>query len=517
MYPYLDRIIEMEARLKRLIAVLESNPTLDELILAQADAIPLTEYMQGEWIEDYEADEQGLIPKDLHRGVLSQDLLYDAVCDNDRILRELLSRKTASLTNGEIIAAAKAQSAIDLSCNPEDFSGENRIVISKPNDRAHRYLKLPFDLNLVSYGDNVVASCSEAAAPIALDYINSYPIEHLFETPNLNVLAERLSPLGLKPCFMAEYFLPDTAKILPKPIPYKTKLLTRLDFEDLYLPEWSNALCKQRKHLDILGIGAYDGKKLIGLAACSADCEAMWQIGIDVLPEYRRQGIAQHLTSSLALEILSRGKVPYYCAAWSNIKSVRNAIACGFKPAWVEHTAKPAEAVDKMNNIFSLETERLAFRKWHPSDAERLFALASDPKVGPACGWLPHKSVEESAETVKNILSGEHCYALVLKETDEIVGCIDCFKNGDGNREIGYWLGSEYWGRGLMPEAVKELLRFCFEELGYTEVWCGHFEQNHRSKGVIEKCGFTLSHIEPEKYQEALDENVTVYMYLIKK
>ena len=75
----------------------------------------------------------------------------------------------------------------------------------------------------------------------------------------------------------------------------------------------------------------------------------MWQIGVDVLPEYRREGIASALTSRLALEILERGKVPFYCAAWCNVKSVRNAIKSGFRPAWVEMTAKPAAYVENMN------------------------------------------------------------------------------------------------------------------------------------------------------------------------
>ena len=95
--------------------------------------------------------------------------------------------------------------------------------------------------------------------------------------------------------------------------------------------------------------GAYDGETLVGFAACSADCEDMWQIGVDVLPEYRREGIASALTSRLALEILERGKVPFYCAAWCNVKSVRNAIKSGFRPAWVEMTAKPAAYVENMN------------------------------------------------------------------------------------------------------------------------------------------------------------------------
>ena len=70
---------------------------------------------------------------------------------------------------------------------------------------------------------------------------------------------------------------------------------------------------------------------------------------MDVLPAYWRRWIAAALTSRLALEILARGKVPFYCAAWSNVKSVRNAVKSGFRPAWVELTAKPAAYVEKLN------------------------------------------------------------------------------------------------------------------------------------------------------------------------
>lgn len=119
--------------------------------------------------------------------------------------------------------------------------------------------------------------------------------------------------------------------------------------EDLYLPMWGNALCADRKELDVLGVGAYDGEKLVGLAACSADCDNMWQIGVDVLPEYRRMGIASSLTSNLAIEIIERGKVPFYCCAWSNLKSVKNALRSGFVPGWVEMTVKAASLVDEMN------------------------------------------------------------------------------------------------------------------------------------------------------------------------
>ena len=90
----------------------------------------------------------------------------------------------------------------------------------------------------------------------------------------------------------------------------------------------------------MLGVGAYDGEKLVGLAACSADCPDMWQIGIDVLPEYRRLGIASALTNRLARAIFLRGKIPFYAAAWANVRSVKNAFRSGFRPAWVALAAK---------------------------------------------------------------------------------------------------------------------------------------------------------------------------------
>ena len=254
------------------------------------------------------------------------------------------------MTNQEILKIAMAQSAIDLCATPDDFEkSENVVVTSRESEGARRYLKLPFSCQLVSYGNNVVASVSPEFREIAENYINKYPVEHLFETPHLHALNEKLMEKGPKICFMAEYFLPDVDVLRALDCKYELRLLTQNDFTDLYLPEWSNALCEQRKHLDVLGVGAYDGDKLIGLAGCSADCDTMGQIGIDVLPAYRRQGIASALTSRLAIEILNRGKVPFYCAAWCNIKSVRNTIRCGFRPAWVEMTAKPCETVDEMN------------------------------------------------------------------------------------------------------------------------------------------------------------------------
>lgn len=256
----------------------------------------------------------------------------------------------SSMTNQEILRTAMRQSAVDLNCDPADFlQSGNKIVYSGKNPAARRYLELPFSCDLVSYGNNIVASVSPQTEALVRNYIGKYPVEHCFETPNLHVLQEALAPYGEKICFMAEYFLPDMEKLCALDCAFELRMLGQEDFAELYVPQWSNALCMDRKRPDVLGIGAYEGGRLVGLAACSADCDTMWQIGVDVLPGWRRRGIACALTSRLALAILERGRVPFYCAAWSNLKSVRNAIKSGFLPAWVEMTAKNGAFVDKMN------------------------------------------------------------------------------------------------------------------------------------------------------------------------
>lgn len=254
------------------------------------------------------------------------------------------------MTNEDIWNIALRQSAYDCGCLPEDFlKSANVVVPSVKNEKARVYLPLPFECDLVSYGNNIVAQVSERTADIVKKYINTYPAEHCFETPNLLVLEDALRPLGLRVCFMAEYFLPDLSALKVLPCPYEIKLLTPSDFAELYVPEWSNALCRDRKEKDVLAAGAFHRGTLIGLAGCSADCETMYQIGVDVLPDYRKNGVASALTSHLALEVLKLGKVPFYCAAWSNIKSVRNAIRCGFRPAWTELTARDTEFVERIN------------------------------------------------------------------------------------------------------------------------------------------------------------------------
>ena len=249
------------------------------------------------------------------------------------------------MTNEEMLETALRQSATDLNCAVGDLLGAGRTVVHSVSlTRPRTYLHLPFFCNLVTYGNGVVASVSAEAEEAVRGYLAEVPDAYAcFETPALLLLADALRPLGHRPCFMAEYFLPDARVLRPLSCGYELRVLGQADFAELYEgPSWRHALCRERRELDVLGVGAYDGGgRLVGLAACSADCETMWQIGVDVLPACRRRGVASAVTSRLAVEILERGRVPFYCAAWSNVRSVRNAVRSGFRPAWVEATALP--------------------------------------------------------------------------------------------------------------------------------------------------------------------------------
>lgn len=251
-----------------------------------------------------------------------------------------------SLTQEEIKRIALEQSAIDAGCAPTDFlRAKNVIVPSVVSPDARKYLKQPLQCTLISYGSNVVVTAQDAYRAIAADYVGRFSPVECFETPAMLLLDDALREKGLRICFQAEYFLPELAAMQVTACKYPLQLLHPTDFASLYTAAWSNALCRERASLDTLGVGAYDGKQLVGFAACSADCRDMWQIGVDVLPAYRGQGISSAVTGRLAAEILTAGKVPFYCAAWSNVRSVRNALRCGFRPAWVELSAKPIDYI----------------------------------------------------------------------------------------------------------------------------------------------------------------------------
>lgn len=148
-----------------------------------------------------------------------------------------------------------------------------------------------------------------------------------------------------------------------------------------------------------------------------------------------------------------------------------------------------------------IETKRLILRPWKEADAKSLYQYAKDPLVGPIAGWPVHTSVENSCEIIQNVLSADETYAVTLKDEDKAIGSIGLMIGDKSNikiredeAEIGYWIGVSYWGQGLIPEAVKELMKYAFDTLNIQKLWCGYFDGNEKSKRVQDKCGFKYHH-----------------------
>ena len=147
-----------------------------------------------------------------------------------------------------------------------------------------------------------------------------------------------------------------------------------------------------------------------------------------------------------------------------------------------------------------LESQRLILREWKEEDVDDLFEYASVPGVGEMAGWPHHPNIEESLYRVNKFIREKHTFAIVYKENNKVIGSLGVEKYGAEEklseffnykgREIGYVLSKDYWGRGLMPEAVKTAIDYLFNVLDYDFLLCGHFDKNNQSRRVQEKCGF---------------------------
>lgn len=147
--------------------------------------------------------------------------------------------------------------------------------------------------------------------------------------------------------------------------------------------------------------------------------------------------------------------------------------------------------------VMPLETDRILLRRWHEDDAPALFRYASDPDVGPRAGWPPHESVEDSETVIRDIFSSDTVWAIVLKETNEPIGCMGYFTQetsnihiGPNDCEVGYWVGKPYWNQGICTEALRIMLDYCLNVRQFDSIWSDHFIGNPASGRVMEKCGF---------------------------
>ena len=165
-------------------------------------------------------------------------------------------------------------------------------------------------------------------------------------------------------------------------------------------------------------------------------------------------------------------------------------------------------------------TERLILREWNLSDSKDFYEFAKSDLVGPNAGWEPHKSEEESKALIQMFIRQNNNYAIVLKKENKVIGNIGFYRRKhDENykhfvqREIGYSLNPEYWGKGYMTEALEALIEYTFNRLNVEIIWCSHFDSNFRSKAVIEKCGFTYKLTQKDFLPMYRNKEVTSLVY----
>lgn len=174
--------------------------------------------------------------------------------------------------------------------------------------------------------------------------------------------------------------------------------------------------------------------------------------------------------------------------------------------------------------MFSLNSERLILRNWRESDSADLYEYAKSELVGPYAGWKPHKNEEESKEIIKMFIKNNDTYAIVLKDENRVVGGISLHNRKPDEtlhdlqqREIGYVLNPQYWGNGIVPEAVNCLLDYGFKDLNLDLIWCGHYDFNNKSKRLNEKCGFKYKFTKHEKLELLDNKEVNTLYYNISK
>ncbi len=168
-----------------------------------------------------------------------------------------------------------------------------------------------------------------------------------------------------------------------------------------------------------------------------------------------------------------------------------------------------------------VETDRLILRPICQEDLPELHEIWTTPEVIKFSGWEATESLEETQKRMIRYLETKAVLALVLKETGKMIGTfalqarnwaqypMDSELKG---REFGFDLNKDYWGRGLMPEALKAVTEYCFAQLHYDFVTCGHFKDNMQSSRCIQKCDYTFLFENMHTMPNGKQENILTYI-----
>lgn len=149
-----------------------------------------------------------------------------------------------------------------------------------------------------------------------------------------------------------------------------------------------------------------------------------------------------------------------------------------------------------MKDFPILESERLLLRQFSLKDAPDVTRLADDPKIAATTLFIPNPYPDRLAEkwieahTADFENDKQIIWAITLKKTGELIGTIGLeFKFEYEKAEFGFWIGTEFWNKGFATEALSEVLKFGFDELGLNRIFAHHFVNNPASGKVMLKNG----------------------------
>lgn len=247
------------------------------------------------------------------------------------------------MNNKDIKRIAMEQSAIDLNCNIEDLlQQKNKVVPSQMNVGCKKYFRQPHFCQFACYGNSLVASVDKRIEEFMTSFVNKHLGFRCFDMPQLNILNTELNKYNKCVGMIAEYYLPDITKKREVNPDFDIKILIDDEITSLYDDDrfhMALGYSYESERRDVIAAVGYKNGEIIGVAGVSNDSDTMWQVGIDVIPDFREKGVASVLTTIITNEVLKQGIVPFYGTAWSNIASKNTAISSGYKSAWVELAA----------------------------------------------------------------------------------------------------------------------------------------------------------------------------------
>jgi GNAT superfamily N-acetyltransferase len=241
-----------------------------------------------------------------------------------------------------MITTAKRTVATDMACSPKDFDKPGVTVVEYRSLPGRRQFPEPSrQLMIVTFGAGAVISCAPSRMPWVMDHLSRRRPDELFAAEAIARMYAIVSSEGQWLSGPGPRYLCSAETLRPCALADRVQLRTYAGADVGQLFEhagFHNALEYRLTGLrpDVLACAAFHASKPVGIAGVSADCDAMWQVGIDVVAEWRGRGIGAALVSRVTRMVLDAGRVPYYATGMDNIASQRLAIGVGFWPAWTE-------------------------------------------------------------------------------------------------------------------------------------------------------------------------------------